>query len=329
MNDDLLSIRVRGIYATALSALLPRHGFEVVEASLVIAERLGLSTAGDAAVSLRDRADHQAVRLAGAARCAEQAARRLAALLPDAIPRPLRGSDEWEIELPGGSKAALDATRATVWPTLPGHHHLKILAQNEVDRAEASLANGRGAVNDLARDLRRRFLLPGLRTGRDIFIEHVKPFGKVISLPGRVATLEADAGERIRLGLARIFRPGGSFDSLNEPKLVGDHGATDLLEGSWVARRTYRRANGAPIGELYNIQTPVELYPDRARYLDLQVDVAAWPDGRVEIVDLPDLDEDVAAGLLSAKLAARAVAVAEGVRDTLIRGEPIKLEAWL
>ena len=329
MSDDLLSIRVRGIYATALSALLPRHGFEVVEASMVIAERLGLSTDGAAAVSLRDRADHQAVRLTGAVKPIEQAARRLAALLPDAVARPLRGSGEWEVELPGGSKAALDAARAAVWPTLPGHHQLKIVAQNEVDRAEESLAKGRSAAIELTRDLRRRFLLAGLRTGRDIVIEHVKPFGKVISLPGRVAALESDASERLRLRLARVFRPGGSFDSLNEPKLRGDHGETELLEGSWVARRTYWRANGAPIGELYNIQTPVELYPDRARYLDLQVDVAAWPDGRVEIVDLADLDEDVAAGLLSTTLAAQAVAVAEGVRDSLVRGEPVRLEAWL
>ena len=329
MSDDLLSISVRGIYATALSALLPRHGFEVVEASTVIAKRLGLSTAGAAAVSLRDRADHQAVRLAGSAERAEQAARRLAALLPDAVPRPLRGSDEWEVELPGGSKATLDAARAAVWPTLPGHHQLKIIAQNEVDRAEELLASGRGAAIDLTSDLRRRFLLSGLRPGRDIVVEHVKPFGKVIPLPGRVATLEGDPGERLQLRLARIFRPGARFDSLNEPKLLGDHGETELLEGSWVARRTYRRANGAPIGELYNIQTPVELYPDRARYLDLQVDVAAWPDGRVEIVDLADLDEDVTAGLLSPTLAAQAVAVAKGVRDSLVRGEPVRLEAWL
>jgi hypothetical protein len=301
----------------------------VVEASVVIAERLGLATDGVAAVSLRDRPDHQAVRLTGPAAQVEQAARRLAGLLPDAVPRPPRGSGDWEIEFPAGSKAVLDAARAAVWPTLPGHHQLKIVAQQEVDRAEEALAAGRADANDLSSELRRRFLLTGLRVGRDVVVEHVKPFGKIIPLPGQVAALTGNPRDRLRLRLARAFRPGGSFDSLNEPKLRGDHGETELLEGSWVARRTYLRANGAPIGELYNIQTPVELYPDRARYLDLQVDVAAWPDGRVEIVDLPELDEDVAAGLVSPRLAAQAVAVAEGVRDVLLRREPVRLEAWL
>src|SRR5262249_30676228 len=136
-------------------------------------------------------------------------------------------------------------------------------------------------------------------------------------------------GDRLRLGLARQFQPGGSFDSLNEPKLAGDHGETELLEGSWVARRTYLRANGAPIGELYNIQTPTELYPNRARYLDLQVDVAAWPDGRVEVVDLDELADDVKSGLLSRELATRAIAVAEAVRDVLRAGQAVRLEAWL
>src|SRR5918912_60014 len=72
---DRPTIRIRGIYATALSALLPEHGFTVVEASPVIAERLGLRPDGSADVRLRDRPDHQAVRLEGPRRAAAMVAR--------------------------------------------------------------------------------------------------------------------------------------------------------------------------------------------------------------------------------------------------------------
>src|SRR5712691_8438222 len=102
------SIRIRGIYATALSALLPKHGFRVVQASEVIAERLGLPIDGQASVRLRDRPDRQAILLEGPPNPVEQAVWRLADLLPDASPRQLGSATSWEVELPGGSKVLLD-----------------------------------------------------------------------------------------------------------------------------------------------------------------------------------------------------------------------------
>lgn len=319
-----ISVQIRGIYATALSALLPRHGFAVVEASPVIAERLGLPTDGQAEVRLRDRRDRQGVRVEGEAAVCEWAARALAGLLPDAVPRPPRADLGWEVEFPGGSKRRLDRLRAEVWPTLPGHHWLKLVAGGPaVDQAEQALAAGRGSSVDLLAELRRRHLEPSLRPGQQLFAEHVKPAGRVLRLPGKVAGL-ADG----RLELVRGFRPGGSYDSLDRPKLVGDFGQVHFLEGSWVARRRYLRASGALIGELYNIQTPTEFYPTGVRYLDLEVDVAVWPKGRVEVVDRADLAEAAAAGYLNQALAARALEIAEQVAETLRQGQPVDLQRW-
>ena len=322
-----MNLRIRGIYTTALSALLPARGFTVVEASPAIAERLGLPSDGIANVNLRDRPDKQGVWLEGTRRAAGEVARVLAELLPDAIPRELRGPAPWEVEFPGGSKRALDEARAAVWPTLPGHHQLKIVAGDAVDRAEeplgrfdhAQLEQGRR----LAGELRGRFICCALRPGRDVVAEHVKPYGRELKLPGRVASL-CDG----RLRLTRTFRAGGTFDSLDVPKRAGDHGEVEQLAESCVSLRRYLRADGTPIGELYNIQTPTELYPWGVRYLDLEVDVAAWPDGRVEVVDRRELQEAVRAGYLSEPLARHALAIAEGVRATLERGEAVKLEDW-
>jgi hypothetical protein len=214
----------------------------------------------------------------------------------------------------------LDAIRAQVWPTLPGHHQLKIVAQEAVDRAESELADGRGSAEALAAELQERFITNALRPGRQVAIEHVKPDGRELKLPGRIASLEAG-----RLRLTRGFRQGGAYDSLNAPKRGDDYGEVEQLAGSWVSRRRYLRASGALIGELYNIQTPTELYPRGVRYLDLEVDVACWPDNRVEIVDRDDLNQAVRAGFIHPKLARQALEIAESVHAALRRDGEIKL----
>ena len=317
------SLRIRGIYATALSALLPSHGFEVVEASPVIAERLGLPSDGSAEARLRDRPDKQGVRLEGTRAATGAVARALAGLLPDAVPRELRGPAGWEVEFPGGSKRALDEARAVVWPTLPNHHQLKIIAAEAVDRAEQELAAGRGSAEALARELWERTVVRVLRPGRDVVIEHVKPDGRELQLRGRLASLEGD-----RLHLTRRFRHGGTYDTLNAPKRGDDQGEILDLVGSWVSIRRYLRADGALIGELYNIQTPTELYPHGTRYFDLEVDVARWPNGRVEVVDRRELDDAVRAGYVSERLGSRALEVAEGLAAALKDGGEVDLADW-
>lgn len=122
------------------------------------------------------------------------------------------------------------------------------------------------------------------------------------------------------LVLLRAFVGGGRYDSIGAPILAGDHGTIEVVPGGWVLRRTYARANGEPIGELYNIQTPVQLVGDEVRYLDLEVDVARWPDGRVAIVDLDDLQAVEDAGLLSPDLAQSARDVAAALADILRHG---------
>ena len=319
-----MSLRIRGIYATALSALLPKHGFEVVEASPVIADRLGLRMDGAAEVQLRDRPDQQGVRLQGARAACAAAAGALTAMLPDAVARELRGSSAvWEVEFPGGSKRELDDARAEVWPTLPGHHQLKIVAGEAVDRAEEALAGGRGPAEALASDLWERYVYRVLQPGRPIVSEHVKPDGRELRLPGTVRSFQAG-----RLWITRGFRHGGTYDTLGAPKLGDDYGETEQLVGSWVSRRRYLRASGALIGELYNVQAPTELYPTAVRYLDLEVDVAVWPKGRVEIVDLDELQTAVRLGHIASSLSERALAIAEGLHAALSSGAAIQLEDW-
>jgi len=82
----------------------------------------------------------------------------------------------------------------------------------------------------------------------------------------------------------------------------------------------YFRADGRTIGELYNIQTPVEFRPGLVRYIDLEVDVVRRADGRVEVVDEDDLEHAVEIGGISPTLAETALTIAQRLADLLRRG---------
>ncbi|MBV9543285.1 MAG: YgaC family protein [Chloroflexi bacterium] len=122
------------------------------------------------------------------------------------------------------------------------------------------------------------------------------------------------------LVIQRRFSPRGRYDTLGDRKLAGDHGTIEVVEGGWVLRRTYHRADGRLIGELYNVQTPAEFSPGLVRYTDLEVDVARYGDGRVAVVDEEDLEVVVRAGAISRELADTALRIAYRLADTLRAG---------
>ena len=122
------------------------------------------------------------------------------------------------------------------------------------------------------------------------------------------------------LTLHRTFSAGGRYDSLGAPKLAGDYGTIEVVNGGWVLRRTYHRADGTLIGELYNVQTPAEVGPGVVRYTDLEVDVLRLPDGRVEVVDEEDLEAAVRARAISRDVAEKATTIAHRLAEILRAG---------
>ncbi len=80
------------------------------------------------------------------------------------------------------------------------------------------------------------------------------------------------------------------------PKEDGDTAVTKFREGRWWYPTTYRGADGGTKGTYVNVCTPVELFPDAIRYVDLYVDVIKRPDGSVEVVDADELEAAVDEG---------------------------------
>jgi len=215
------------------------------------------------------------------------------------------------------SRFALDGVRRRVETTMPGHHRTKAAdraASAAVDFAEAVC----GPADDAADGddfpfaaVTRQF---GPTTGDRLEIGHGKPDGRLISL-GRGEVTDWDPEGK--LTLERSMRGGGSYDALGTPKDDGDVAVTKFREGRWWYPTTYKAADGTSKGTYVNVCTPVELFPDCVRYVDLYVDVIRQPDGTVEIVDPDELEAAVADGLVSDELAAKAMDVAEAVERAL------------
>jgi Ribonuclease G/E len=210
------------------------------------------------------------------------------------------------------SRFALDDARRAVTTTMAGHHRLKAghrTASAAVDYVEALCGDPGGEFPFAV--TAEQF---GPREGGSLSIGHGKPDGRLITLgSGEVQSVDADGSVTIERGMSA----GGEYDALGVPKEAGDVAETTLKEGRWWYPTTYRDSDGATKGTYVNVCTPVEIFPETARYVDLHVDVVRHADGTVERVDDDELDAAVAAGTVTEELAERARGVAAAVENAL------------
>jgi hypothetical protein len=249
----------------------------------------------------------------------ERAAERTAALEvalgdadPDAAPARLHAprATRW-YWFGRESRFALDGHRRAVTTTMPGHHRTKAAhsgASAAVDFAEA-VCEPEGEFPFAA--VTRQF---GPREGDRVGIGHGKPEGRLITLGrGEVTEYDPEGG----ITLEREMSPGGSYDALGVRREAGDVAVTKFREGRWWYATVYRDEAGETKGTYVNVCTPLELFPDSVRYVDLHVDVVRYADGTVERVDDDELDAAVEAGYVPEALAEKARDVASRVENAL------------
>ncbi|WP_200530790.1 DUF402 domain-containing protein [Halorubrum sp. LN27] len=211
------------------------------------------------------------------------------------------------------SRFALDDRRREVAATMPGHHRVKAGSADAsagVDLAEAlcepdaDAAFPFGVVTDAF----------GPAEGDALRLEHGKPDGRLITLgEATVTAVDADGSVTVE----REMTGGGTYDGLDVPREAGDVAETSLKEGRWWYPTTYRGRDGTVRGTYVNVCTPVEVFPNAARYVDLHVDVVKRPDGSVERVDDDELREAEAAGEVPEPLAEKARSVASALENAL------------
>jgi len=242
--------------------------------------------------------------------------------LPRRVAAPLDGRWVW---FGRESRFALDGRRRAVEPTMRGHHRIKAGhrgASDAVDFVEAVCDPPGGSDHDDAQDPGSDGEFPfgatvgqfGPEEGDRVSIDHGKPDGRLYSL-GRaeVTALDPDGSVTLR----RTMSGSGEYDGLGTRREPGDMAVTRISEGRWWYPTVYQGEDGERKGTYVNVCTPVEVFPDAVRYVDLHVDVVRQPDGTVERVDDDELDAAEEAGDVPPDLAEKARDVASRLEGGL------------
>jgi hypothetical protein len=323
----MFKMKIRGIYATALtnllldyrnflgnqtsSNLLFDNGFTVVQPSATARERFELEE-NDYSPDLEvyDRQDKQGVQASGTAEAIEAFTSILQSCLDDVVVRQgeapaaiLEGSRYVDVEFPALSKKKLDKIRGSVTPTITGHHYYKACGLNissALDMAEKLLEKG-GPREEVEKLLKQTIRANYPIVGSLIEIQHVKLRGKVINLGKAVIEAFDHLGSLIQF--RRVFKKKGIYDGLKTEKAPGDYAVTEAKIGEWHFKTRYLAEDGRYKGTYVNLNTPIELYPQGIRYVDLEVDVCVWPNGRVKKLDEKKLKEATAEGIIAPRLA--------------------------
>jgi hypothetical protein len=187
------------------------------------------------------------------------------------------------------TKSKLDEEREKVATTVQGHHFYKSLNKNFaslVDYSERLVAAGLNPAT-ISNVLKDFFLEKTLKTGAFLQIEHVKLDGSVLYLPpGKITAI---SGREIQL--RRWMKAGGVYDGLNIKIEEGDYAQTKFELNGWTMRHAYYSKEDKLKGLYISVNTPVELYNGYIRYVDLAVDIVAWPKGEIKVIDEDELEK--------------------------------------
>jgi Ribonuclease G/E len=205
-----------------------------------------------------------------------------------------------DIEFPALSKKQLDAARASVAPTIEGHHFYKACqgkVSSALEMAETMLEKG-VSKEEVTKLLKTAIEAEFPTEDSQIDMEHVKLSGKTFYL-GK-AQIEKFDGHFLQF--RRTFTKPGVYDGLDLPKEIGDYAITETEIGEWWLKTKYFSHNDQHKGTYINLNTPVELYPYGIRYVDLEVDIIVLSDGSIKTVDMEKLERALNKGVVTERL---------------------------
>ena len=212
------------------------------------------------------------------------------------------GPHSMDVEFPALSKKKLDDIRKSVAPTIDAHHFYKACGgkiSSALDMAEKLLEKSYSR-EEVERLFKQTTETEYPDVGSVIEMEHVKLDGRTFRL-GKALIEDFDHKESL-IRFSRVFERKGLYDGLKTRKEPGDRAVTEAKLGEWYFKTKYFSKEGRYKGTYVNLNTPIELYPYRIRYVDLEVDVCAWPDGKVEKLDEEKLDKAATEGIVTQNL---------------------------
>jgi hypothetical protein len=234
------------------------------------------------------------------------------------LANPLYSGDEFiSFEFGGEARKLLDDLRASVKPTVVNHHAVKSMGESyslAVDVVERLMDK---VPEEEANAALREAIFSRLDT-YFYTVEHARADGSVYTLKGVVQELDDD-----HIVLKRKMVPPGRYDGLNVEIEEGDYAITEMTLGSWSYENSYFSYADNPKGKLINVNTPIEFYPGKIRYIDLEIDVVVRPNGRTDLVEETALIDLVSEGYIEKKLYEKALSVA----DDVVQGRAAKEQA--
>ncbi|MGC9196669.1 MAG: DUF402 domain-containing protein [Syntrophobacteraceae bacterium] len=186
-----------------------------------------------------------------------------------------------------------------------------------LDGAEAEFCRhpeDRQALEDM---LFSKAILTPLVEGGRVKLEHIRASGK--PMRPRFGTLESVSAKRA------VFRRefhAGRYDGLDVAISEGDYCLTEIGEGHWCVKHSYFSKQHRPIGDYININTPTELYPYGARYVDLEVDVVQRAAEKAFAIDREKFALLVRKGCIGKELEDKVLVISEQLLRSLNRAKP-------
>jgi Ribonuclease G/E len=223
-----------------------------------------------------------------------------------------------DVEFPYTSKKGLDALRASVAPTLDGHHFYKSCGGKvsaALEMAEKLLEKGQNPT-EVKQLFKEQTAAEFPEEGTVVDVKHVKLSGAVFHL-GQALLESAKNGE---IRYSRTIKANGFYDGLGTAKEAGDKAVSETKLGEWHITTNYFSRGGEWKGAYININTPVEAYPNALRYVDLEVDVCIRPDGETKVLDMEKLEKALEKGMISKKLYERVRAEV----DEVLKNKPYR-----
>ncbi|MBS7636111.1 DUF402 domain-containing protein [Candidatus Bathyarchaeota archaeon] len=218
-----------------------------------------------------------------------------------------------DVEFPSLSKAKLDTLRASVSPTIDGHHFYKSCGGKvsaALEMAEKLLEKGQNK-SEVEKLLKEHVRTEFPEEGSTVDVEHVKFSGAVFHLgQAKIDTINSQ-----ELKYIRTIKADGFYDGLGVAKEADDKAVSQTKLGEWYIITNYFSKNGRWKGAYININTPVEVYPNAVRYVDLEVDVCIRSNGDTKVVDMEKLEKALEKGIVSEALFEKVKGVVAAVTE--------------
>lgn len=214
------------------------------------------------------------------------------------------GEMTMQVFLPAQAQMACDSLRAEILPTLPGHHKYK--AKGDVYGAIVDALE-----KELPADvLRTRTATLSVLSSLDAM---QAPFRETLSVQSRQldgSLRNEGEGERLNYDLSagwvemrQELRNKDSYpDGLQLDKQPGDYTIIRFQEGSWSYVRRFYGRDGTWKGDVARVTTPVALFSDQVRLVNLLVTVTYSPQQEPQVTGLEELQALQQRGVVSMAL---------------------------